>query len=102
MLSFEEVNLHFDIIYSILIENFTDSSHRSCPKWRIVHPRINTLTTLQLGNSLELIFLHRSLRRNSVTIHLPRRDLHRGTKITRREIIQDIPSSGCYASKKTE
>jgi hypothetical protein len=55
-----------------------------------------------LGNSLEFIFLHRSLCRHSVTVHLPRRNLHRGTKITRREIIQNIPSSRCDAPQKTE
>ena len=101
-LSFEEVNLRFEAIYAILIENFTDSSHRSRPKWRIIHPRINTLTALQLGNSMELIFLHRSLCRHSITVHLPGRDFHWGTKITRRKIIQDIPSSGCDPSQKTE
>jgi hypothetical protein len=55
-----------------------------------------------LENSLEYIFLHRSLCRHSVTVHLPRRDLHWGTKITRRKIIQDIPSSGCDTPQKTE
>ena len=94
-----------ELIYSkkiVTILFSTGCSHWSRPKWRIIHPRINPIITFQLEIRLEHIFIHRYLCCCSVTVYLPRRDLHWGTPIPCREIIQDVSSSRCDAPQKIE